>query len=134
MKILICSLLFVLATSSCTLNSGVSDYSNQVTISGTWIWQKSTGGLTGSDLVTPVSTGETRKLVFTNGDKVTAYTNSVETGNYTYQIVIGKGIFDEKDQYLLKFNEMTYVIEYIDHNNLILDNNFPDGYRITYRR
>ncbi|KDN56091.1 hypothetical protein FEM21_06430 [Flavobacterium seoulense] len=101
---------------------------------GTWHWQESIGGITGKEIITPQSTGVDKKLVFGANKKVTVFTNDTETGQYEYTIELGNSIFDNKQHYLLTFNEMSYVIQYIDNKNLTIRDNFTDGYVLTYTK
>jgi hypothetical protein len=128
------SLVIVFTLISCSLSNDNNNSSNSISILGTWTWQKSVGGITGSDIVTPENTGVEKKLIFETNSKVTVFTDDTETGNYTYEIKIGKSIYDGKDHYLLVFNEMTYVIDYIDLHKLEISDNFPDGFGSTYTR
>lgn len=118
----------------CSLTNDGKDTQNVTAIIGTWNWQQSIGGIIGKDIVTPESTGVEKKLVFNANKKVTVFTNGVETGTYTYKITRGNSIFDDKEHYLLTFNEMNYVIQYIDNRHLNIQDNFVDGYVLTYTK
>lgn len=120
--------------SCCSLGSDANKTQNVTAILGTWNWLKSSGGITGKELVTPESTGVDKKLVFNANKKVTVFTNDLETGSYTYKITMGNSIFDNKEHYLLTFNEMSYVIEHIDNRHLSIKDNFTDGYVLTYEK
>lgn len=120
--------------SCCSLGSDTNKTQNVTAILGTWNWQKSSGGISGKELVTPESTGVDKKLVFKANKKVTVLTNDLETGIYTYKITMGNSIFDNKKHYLLTFNEMYYVIEYIDNQHLSIKDNFTDGYVLSYEK
>ena len=130
-KILFWSVLGLFLT-FCSLTNDGKHTQNVSAIVGTWYWQQSSGGISGKDIVTPESTGVHKKLVFGADKKVTVFTNDVETGNYTYTIKLGNSIFDNKEHYLLTFNEMVYVIQYIDKQHLSIQDNFVDGYVSTY--
>ncbi|MEL1241636.1 hypothetical protein [Flavobacterium flavipallidum] len=119
--------------SFCSLKSD-DEIVSERDIVGTWNWQESRGGFSGNEIVTPESTGVTIKLVFGGNEKVTVYTDNVETGTYVYTIKKGKSIFDHKEHYLLTFNEMTYVILYLDHEELCIQDNFTDGYVLIYTK
>lgn len=116
---------------SCSVESSGND-SDARSIIGTWTWQKSCGGFAGTQ--TPEGTGVQVKLVFTKEGRVISYRNNVETGNYPYEIRVGKSIYDVKEQSLLTFNGMTYVILFIDGHNLTIANNFTDGYSSEYKK
>ncbi|KQB40244.1 hypothetical protein RCH33_1935 [Flavobacterium daejeonense] len=107
---------------------------SRLAVIGTWYWQQSSGGISGNELITPESTGIVIKLVFGANKKVTVFTNDMETGNYPYTIKTGKSIFDNQEHYLLNFNEMNYVIRYIDKSEMSIQDNFADGYILTYVR
>lgn len=124
----------VLIFSCCLLENDKKKTQNVTAIVGTWIWKKSSGGISGKDLVTPQSTGVNKKLVFNADKKVTVFTNDLETGSYRYKITMGNSIFDHKKHYLLTFNEMSYVIQYIDNRHLSIQDNFIDGYVLTYEK
>lgn len=126
--------LFVFVLTFCSLKNDGSTTGNKFAIMGTWHWQKSIGGMTGKEIITPESTGVDKKLVFGANKKVTVFTNDAETGQYNYTIKMGNSIFDNKQHYLLTFNEMSYVIQYLDNNNLSIQDNFTDGYVLTYRK
>lgn len=118
----------------CSLTHEGKNTEDSIAIVGTWYWQKSSGGINGKDIVTPESTGVNKKLVFDTNKKVTVFTNDVETGHYTYTIKMGNSIFDNKQRSLLTFNEMSYVIQYIDNKNLSIQDNFVDGYILNYAK
>jgi hypothetical protein len=126
--------LFVFVLTFCSLKNDGNTTGNKFAIMGTWHWQKSIGGMTGKEIITPESTGVDKKLVFGANKKVTVFTNDAETGQYNYTIKMGNSIFDNKQHYLLTFNEMSYVIQYLDNNNLSIQDNFTDGYVLTYRK
>ncbi|MGM8363021.1 hypothetical protein ACSV4D_14000 [Flavobacterium sp. ARAG 55.4] len=107
---------------------------NVTAIYGTWYWKQSRGGINGKEIITPQGTGVDKKLVFNTNKKVTVFTNEVETGNYTYTITKGNSIFDDKQHYLLTFNDMAYVIQSLDNTNLSIQDNFADGYVLTYTK
>ncbi|RVT72273.1 hypothetical protein EOD40_15865 [Flavobacterium sufflavum] len=125
---------FALFLTFCSLVNDGKNTQNVDAIVGTWNWQQSSGGISGNDIVTPESTGVNKKLVFNTNKKVTVFTNDVETGSYTYTIKMGNSIFDNKQHYLLTFNEMCYVIQYIDSQHLSIQDNFADGYVLTYTK
>ena len=125
---------FVLFLTFCSLTNDGKNTQNVAAIVGTWSWEQSIGGISGKDIVTPESTGVNKKLVFSTDKKVTVFTNGLETGSYTYEITKGNSIFDDKEHYLLTFNEMCYVIQYIDNQHLSIQDNFVDGYILTYAK
>lgn len=125
---------FVLFFTFCSLTNDGKNTQNVAAIVGTWNWQQSSGGISGKDIVTPESTGVEKKLVFSADKKVTVFTNGLETGSYTYKITKGNSIFDDKEHNLLTFNEMCYVIKYIDNQHLSIQDNFVDGYVLTYTK
>jgi hypothetical protein len=125
---------FVLFLTFCSLTNDGKNTQNVEAIVGTWNWKQSIGGITGKDIVTPESTGVEKKLVFNADKKVIVFTNGLETGSYTYKITLGNSIFDDKEHYLLTFNEMCYVIQYVDNQHLSIQDNFPDGYVLTYAK
>lgn len=133
LKVLFLTVL-ILIFSGCLLGNDKEKTQNVAAIVGTWTWQKSSGGISGKDLVTPKSTGVDKKLVFNADKKVTVFTNDLETGSYTYKITMGNSIFDNKEHYLLTFNEMSYVIQYLDNRHLSIQDNFIDGYVLTYEK
>lgn len=118
----------------CSLTNDGKNTQDALAIVGTWHWQKSSGGISGKDIVTPESTGVDKKLVFDTHNKVTVFTNNAETGSYTYTIKMGNSIFDNKLHSLLTFNEMSYVIQYIDNKDLTIQDNFVDGYVLSYAK
>ncbi len=122
---------FVFFLSFCSLKNEDNTI-NEHSIIGTWYWQESRGGIKGSEIITPESTGVAVRLVFGTNKKVTVFTNGVETGTYTYTIKMGKSIFDNELHYLLNFNEMSYVIWKIDDEEMTIQDNFVDGYVLTY--
>lgn len=125
---------FVLFLTFCSLVSDGKNTQNISAIVGTWNWEKSSGGISGKDVVTPESTGVSKKLVFDTNKKVSVFTNDLQTGIYTYKITMGNSILDHKEHYLLTFNEMCYVIQYIDNQHLSIQDNFADGYVLTYAK
>lgn len=126
--------IFVLFLAFCSLKNDGKNTKNSLAIIGTWHWQKSIGGINGKEIVTPESTGVDKKLVFGANKKVTIFTNNSETGSYTYTIKMGNSIFDNKQHCLLTFNEMNYVIEYIDNKKMSIQDNFVDGYVLNYEK
>lgn len=122
---------FVFFLSFCSLKNEDNTI-NEHSIIGTWYWQESRGGIKGNEIITPESTGVAVRLVFGTNKKVTVFTNGVETGTYTYTIKMGKSIFDNELHYLLNFNEMSYVIWKIDDEEMTIQDNFVDGYVLTY--
>lgn len=134
-KLIRCFLIFfVFLLSFCSLKNDHGDTPSTLTIVGTWYWQKSSGGFSGKEVITPESTGVDKKLVFDTHNEVTVFTNDTQTGKYIYTITMGNSIFDAKEHYLLNFNGMNYVIQYIDNKNLSIQDNFVDGYVLTYVR
>lgn len=127
-------IIIVLFLLCCSSKNELDTAQSQLAVIGTWYWQQSSGGITGKELITPKSTGVTIKLVFGPNKKVAVFTNDTETGNYAYTIKTGKSIFDNQEHYLLNFNEMNYVIRYIDKNEMSIQDNFADGYVLTYVR
>lgn len=125
-------IVFVLFFSFCSLTNEGKNIENRTAILGSWDWQESRGGISGKDVVTPEITGVRIKLVFKANDKVSVFTNGLETASYTYKIVKGKSVFDNKEHYLLTFNEMCYVVQYIDKEHLTIKDNFADGYVFNY--
>lgn len=125
---------FVFVLTFCSLKNDGNTTQNRLAIVGTWYWQKSIGGMTGNEIITPESTGVVKKLVFGTNNKVTVFTNNTETGRYNYIIKLGNSIFDNKQHYLLTFNEMSYIIQNLDDNNLSIQDNFTDGYVLTYAK
>ena len=126
--------IFLFFLAFCSLKNEGKNTKNRLAIIGTWHWQKSSGGISGKEIVTPESTGVDKKLVFGSNKKVTVFTNDTETGSYTYTIKMGNSIFDHKQHCLLTFNEMNYVIQYIDNKNLSIQDNFVDGYVLNYEK
>lgn len=124
----------VLFFTFCTLTNERKNTQDTAAIVGTWHWQESKGGIRGSEIISPKTTGVHKKLVFATNKKVTVFTNDVETGNYTYKIIKGNSFLDDKEHYLLTFNEMSYVIQYIDRQRLSIQDNFVDGYVLTYTK
>lgn len=120
--------------SFCILTNERKQLHNKVAILGSWYWKESRGGISGKDVVTPESTGVKIRLVFKVNDKVVVFTNGLETASYIYKIVKGKSIFDNKEHYLLTFNEMSYVVQYIDKEHLTIKDNFVDGYVFNYTK
>jgi hypothetical protein len=133
MKKTILALLVIISVS--TYSANVIFKSNKMTrLHGSWTWQKSTGGQNGNYTSTPKSIGSTKKLVFTSEGKVITYKNNVEIRNSKYHITKGISVFDNLERDLITFEGITYVIEKLDSSNLIIINNFPDGYSSTYKK
>lgn len=118
----------------CSLTNDGKNTQDSTAIVGTWYWQESKGGISGKEIITPKTTGVNKKLVFAANKKVTVFTNDIETGNYTYKIAKGNSFLDYKEHYLLTFSEMSYVIQYIDKRRLSIQDNFVDGYVLTYTK
>ncbi|MES2241118.1 MAG: hypothetical protein V4497_12755 [Bacteroidota bacterium] len=127
-------IVFTFFLSFCSLTNDGKNAQDLTAVLGTWNWEQSSGGISGKDIVTPESTGVDKKIVFNADKKVSVFTNGLETGNYTYKITKGNSIFDDKEHYLLTFDEMTYVIQNIDNQHLSLQDNFVDGYVSTYAK
>lgn len=133
MKKTILALLVIISVS--TYSSNVIFKSDKITmLSGSWIWQKSTGGQNNSYTSTPKTIGSTKKLVFTADGKVITYKNNVEIRNSNYQLTKGISVFDNLEHDLITFEGITYVIEKLDSRNLVIVNNFPDGYSSTFKK
>lgn len=133
MKKTILALLVIISVS--TYSANVIFKSDKMTrLQGSWTWQKSTGGQNGNYTSTPKSIGSTKKLVFTSEGKVITYKNNVEIRNSKYHITKGISVFDNLERDLITFEGITYVIEKLDSSNLIIINNFPDGYSSTYKK
>ncbi|GEL12265.1 hypothetical protein SAMN05192550_3164 [Flavobacterium glycines] len=126
-------IVFAFFLSFCSLKNE-EDVINEHAIIGTWHWKESRGGFSGNEIVTPESTGVTIKLVFGANKKVIVFTNDVETGIYEYTVKMGKTIFDNELHYLLNFNQMSYVILNVDNKEMSIQDNFPDGYVLTYTK
>ena len=75
-----------------------------------------------------------KKLVFTPEGRVITYKNNVEIRNSKYLINKGISVFDNLEYDLITFEGMTYVIEKLDSNNLIIINNLPEGYSSIYKK
>lgn len=133
MKKTILALLVIISVS--TYSANVIFKSNKMTkLHGSWTWQKSTGSQNNSYTSTPKSIGSTKKLVFTPEGKVITYKNNVEIRNSKYKITKGISVFDNQKHDLITFEGITYVIEKLDSKNLIIANNFPNGYISDYKR
>ncbi|MFV8327140.1 hypothetical protein [Flavobacterium sp. ZS1P14] len=117
---------------SCSESSPCNDsYSNLI---GTWIWESSSGGIAGVT-ETPASTGGHKKLVFIKEGRMISYNNNVETGNYSYEIRVGKSIYDGSNHYLIYAeNEFSYVVLAVDPSNLKIGDNNYDGLVSSYKK
>ena len=127
-------IIFVSILTFCSLKNDGESAGKKLAIIGTWHWQESKGGITGNEIITPQSTGVAKKLVFGTNQKVTVFTNDTETGQYNYTLKKGNSVFDNKQHYLLTFNEMSYVIRHIDNKRLSIQDNFTDGYVLNYTK
>lgn len=133
MKKTILALLVIISVS--TYSANVILKSNKMTkLHGSWTWQKSTSSQNSSYTSTPKSIGSTKKLVFTPEGRVITYKNNVEIRNSKYLINKGISVFDNLEYDLITFEGMTYVIEKLDSNNLIIINNLPEGYSSIYKK
>jgi hypothetical protein len=107
---------------------------NSASIVNTWIWEKSTGGLSNPYTATPKTIGFTKKIVFTPDGKVITYKNDVEIRVSTYQIEKGIGYSDKAEHDLITFEGKTYIIEKLDNQNLTITTNNQEASRSIFKR
>lgn len=101
---------------------------------GEWNWVSTTGGIN-NETTTPASTGNTIVLSFTSDKKYTITTNGTVTNEGTYSLY--------KDISELSHYEATYIdfsnypdkmIKNNENDQLILSDDFNDGYTETYHK
>lgn len=125
-------LVLTLILTSCTdqINSKNEDGS----IATTWSWTSSSGGIAGITN-TPASTGKNIDLIIYSDNKYSIYTNGKISSQGTYTIGAQKCIHDNTVKNVIIFsNDTSMMIEKIDTVNLILSDEFYDGFTVSYIR
>lgn len=103
-------------------------------ITGEWQWIMSTGGIAGTT-ITPASTGYKRKLVLSSDFKYARYKNDVLEKSGTFEIVKAKSIYKAELVDFIKYDDSTMsVIESVSTDELLLADNFYDGFGETFKR
>lgn len=123
-------LLLLLTTMvSCTDNNDSVDKS----LTGTWSWVSTDGGIAANIHDTPASTGNTIDLKFTSDNKYIYYTNGVLSSQGTYKLATQKSIVDGLNKNVIVFSSNgEMMIEKIDNLNLEMSQNAFDGVRSSY--
>lgn len=127
-------LFFIVCCLFSTAYSLESTTKNSGSIINTWIWEKSTGGISNPYTTTPKIIGFTKKIIFTPEGRVITYKNDVEIRNSTYQIEKGISFFDQSEHDLITFEGKTYLIEKLDNQNLTIVSNNQDAARTIFKR
>jgi len=127
MKNLILSLIFISLAFFCSAN----DKSQIATeLIGTWIWIKSSGGISGVTS-TPATTGNEIKIEFSS-EKYTKYINGFVDNEMTYKIEKGNSIRKTGDTYLIIYeNDQKQSIELIGKKLILFDECY-DCYQNEY--
>lgn len=126
-------LLFLfLILSSCTdQNDTKKDDSG---LSTTWVWVSSSGGIAGVSY-TPKSTGTTKELTLSSDYTYASYTNGSISSQGTYKMGTQKCIHDHTIKNSIIFsNDTPMTIEEIDATNLILSDDYFDGFTNVYTK
>ncbi|TDO94903.1 hypothetical protein [Flavobacterium sp. 245] len=105
---------------------------NSIPIVGKWKWTKSVHVDNKTYLSTPKTIGSSKKIILTEDGRIITYKNDVEIRINKYVLSKGISIFDEKQYDMISFEGVTYLIEKIDNNNLVLAQNSVDGYRSIF--
>lgn len=103
-------------------------------IIGKWIWKESIHVDNKRYFSTPKSNGSIKEIVFTEDGKIITYKNGVEIRISKYVLSKGISVFDQKEHDLITFEGITYIVERVDSNNLVLANNSFDGYRSKFSK
>jgi lipopolysaccharide assembly outer membrane protein LptD (OstA) len=103
-------------------------------IIGAWAWIKSVDAQSENNVATPKSIANTKKLVFTNDGKVITYKNNVEIRVGKYEITKGISVFDHLECDLISFEGISYIIENLDKNTLVIINNSSNAHRSFYKK
>ena len=108
----------MMTTLSCTVTTDIVSKS----IIGTWSWISTDGGIANHIHETPLNTGKTIDLKFTNDNTYSYYTNGVLSNQGTYSIENRKTIFDDinKKVIILFPQEVVMVIMKIDAISFLL--------------
>lgn len=128
------SFLLIIATFaafSCT-KEDVSTKSS--TLTGEWRWVSSTGGIAGIT-ITPETAGYEQKLVLTDDMKYSRYKDNVLQKSGKFEITQEKSIYKTELVDFINFDDGTMsVIQENTSNELLLADNFYDGFGETFKR
>lgn len=105
------------------------------TLTGTWKWVRSDGGIANNIHETPASTGKNINIALNNDLRYFIYTNGILTSQGTYNFITQNCIHDNTNKKVIDFsspNDRDMMIENMDHQTLNLSDNVFDGVRSLY--
>jgi hypothetical protein len=131
----------VIVTLLCVLLTDCAPHSNMtakhVAIYGTWIWERSSGGFTGRQVITPETAGYTKKILFTPQGVFQEFRADSLRTTASYTIVRKKTIFGS-DHDVICFHDssglMEQVIMQVNYNRLELSDPCYDCFAHLYIR
>ena len=129
----LCLFTFLVILSSC---SKVDSNSNQ-SLTGTWKWVRTDGGIAFHIHETHASTGKNVILNITGNNRYFIYTNGTLSNQGTFSIEIRNCIHDHTDKKVINFSDTNLndmMIEKIDNVSLELSDDAFDGIGSVYSR
>jgi hypothetical protein len=128
----VCIFALVTTFTSCSKNK-----SDNKSLTGTWKWVRTDGGIAFHIHETPANTGKNIDLQFTDDNHYTIYTNGAITSQGTYSLETQNCIHDHSDKKVINFSSpllSDMMIERIDNLSLDLSDNAYDGCGSSYTR
>ncbi len=103
-------------------------------IFGEWQWKYSQGGIAGLT-ITPTSAGYNKKILLDFKYKFALFKNGVLEESGQFEVVKATSIFQKEPIDFIKLsNGKSYVISQISEKELILSDNFPDGFSYYFSK
>ena len=133
MKIeLLITIVMIISITSCSKRADKPSVEDSLT--GTWEWVSTNGGIANHIHETPASTGENIYLKITTDGNYFRYTNGVLTSNGTYVLLTRKCIHDLTDKTFIDFSsDYDFMIERLDKQNLEVSDEAFDGIGSSYK-
>jgi hypothetical protein len=132
MKAYFCVAVLSLLVLSCHNEPTSVEYSQTISLAGNWLWTSASGGLTGSQVITP-----SNKIVlsFTSDGAYSLYRNDTLLNSSIYSVKKGKTIYSSDSMDVIIFRDTTIekrVIFKLTIDSLELADNMYDGFGYSY--
>jgi hypothetical protein len=142
MRFMKCSVFILLLalTTACSKHnnvlSGTDPQDNHnTTITGTWQWVRTDGGIGFHIHDTPQSTGKKIALKIAADGTYTVFTNDVKTAEGTYTLETKNCIHDGKLKTYIRFSSnQGFMVEKLDAQHLEVSDEYYDGVGSVYKR
>ncbi len=103
-------------------------------IFGEWNWKYTKGGIAGLS-ITPTTAGYHKKMTLDFKYKFALFKNGVLEDSGRFEVVKATSIFkQDPDDFIKLSNGKSYVISDVSETELILSDNFPDGFSYYFTK